>query len=226
MILEKGIKIFEAAGESGRIAYGNILLTNTESGMPVLRATEGHIIAEVPVELEDGDGFDPDLDYQIPREAFRELLKGRKAKHMTFEPNDTYGSVTVHDPSGQKTVFDLGDGYWPDADEMLQFGPRRQFRVGVNAAYLCDLASAMGVETVWLDIEVPEPDYTQAERELITMGMMRDRDPGPVKRDAPVRVTPMDPVSADGKVWPRGIIKPVQSDDYPPKPSKEDKGDK
>ena len=115
---------------------------------PRLLATDGHILAIVPVETGEHDttGY-------ISVEALTSQRKatGKKVEHVELACN---GSVAL--PDGR--TFPREDyGIYPNVDSVLPKPESRNFHVALNADLLHRLADAIGSEVVVLHFDTTNP---------------------------------------------------------------------
>lgn len=142
-----------------------------------LEATDTYKLVRVPVKVNDDDvqGF-------IPVEA---LTRARKQKlpEITAAEGVRVGDVTFDRPT---------DGQFPDAPSFIPEDEKIVFRVGVNAAFLHELADALGSDQVVLEF--------QGQEVRTKGGALRGVLPEPRK---PIRVSPL---SESGPV---GVLMPI-----------------
>lgn len=150
MQLEKRFRLHKATTkEANRYAMDAVSVELATDGDPVqvigeerpalAVATNGRILAVVPVGLEEGDepGF-------LPRQALVEACKGSKGQPATIRANGSIEVVsgknlTVHERPDADAEFPRWRAIFPERSKL------GAFRVSFNPRYLLDLAEAIGV---------------------------------------------------------------------------------
>ena len=139
MKIDRRSRIEKAAGEEGRYALQAVQLAGD-----VVAATDGRILAVVPIEREEGD-----VDGLIGADVFRKARPtGSRSAYTVVRPN---GSI-VYSPKGKDadgTVAVLRpDGAFPKWGEVVP--DNKGLRVSLNAELLHNLAQALGDDIVTL----------------------------------------------------------------------------
>ena len=150
MWIPRNAKI-EAAVCPDQFRYGlTHIRVDCQGPSPVLVATNGNILAVVPVELEPGD-TEGDLPAAVVAEARKAC--GRKVERFSVKANGhieyatKVGTVTL--PRKEFGRFPDWRSVVPDADR-LTVGPSKDFRVGIDPSLLLSVSEAIGAGRVEL----------------------------------------------------------------------------
>lgn len=151
MKLKKKYKIDRAASDDPTRAVHNVLLSDNEK-QAVLVATNGRILAVVPVEKQDGD-----TNGLIPAKAFIELRREFPKKYDQMMSAQVNGAVVL--PSGR--TFQMGEGTFPKWEMIIPKADSRPFKVKLNPTHLVDLAEAIGsADGVTLSFDPADPQQS------------------------------------------------------------------
>ncbi len=135
-------KIHLAARTPGKLVISNVNVANGRA-----YATDGYIMARVPVELEDGD-----QDGLLSVEAIKEASKANR----TILANSVV-TVTATKTGAQTTYARPMLGEFPNCDQIIPTEPG-PFKVCLDAILLAKLAEAMGTDgTVTLHLHPDNP---------------------------------------------------------------------
>lgn len=172
-----------AARQMGRYALNTALYTDGLKGIhdgPVIIGTNGKMLSIVPVQLDDGDGFNGQ-DVQIPVAAMKAACK-KAEPAMTVDlagpdPRITSAGVTMDAPS---------EGEYPDTSAVVRdccpANPPGGTKVSLNVAYLKRLADAMGSDEI--EITLPVARERDGLPDAIVDAMLVRPLDGPVAEEA------------------------------------------
>lgn len=159
MKLRHSQKVHEATSKyPGRYAMNCVQLRLAFGGKPELVATDGRILAVVPVELtgtsDPNDGFEG--GELIARDTFVELMKGRKTEERSLIRN-------VHkDIIGRRGELSLkarlGEGDFPKVDQLVPEERDDDITFTFDVEFLVRIAKATGAEAITLRIPSKMPD--------------------------------------------------------------------
>lgn len=152
-----------------------------------LLATNGHVLASVPIEVEEADTADG-----VSPEA---LIAARKASH-TFDAPLALGETQAI-PGGQ-TFPKVDASSFPDVERVTKTAREsyKIIRVGINAKSLHALADALGDEIVELEISSPsEPIFVRPIGDAFGVIMPCTID----RKRAPEITIPADPYGTEAK---------------------------
>ena len=131
--------------EATRYGTNTPWLQTTGDG-PCVYATDGRIAVRVPVQTDETDD-----DGGIPSACFKPAIGTYDAKRRI----DCNGSAVLHGRGGTRISHDRPDDdlRYPDADHHIDKAlDSPNVVVGVNVAWLANLAKALGTDTVMLSI--------------------------------------------------------------------------
>jgi len=154
MKLNKANKLSKVvAKEATRYAIRGAKLDKADDGKPVLVATDGRRLAVVPVE----DAED-DHEAVLPLDALKAAEKGSKRFPATVSVN---GTVRVQADRVNPAVAEFQpedpESRFPDWRQVVPEKGKGTVRLTVNAKMLHELASALGSDSVTLEL-VPGDD--------------------------------------------------------------------
>lgn len=160
MKISKLAKLERAASiDNTRTAIENILITKDGNKPPVAVATDGRIMAIVPVHPDEGAESLADHEFGLISPAA--LTHGRRlAKESGMVEMNPNGSIAFLDGSSLPRPTQENAGTFPQwqvvRDSALE--PKTVFKVALSPALLLDLVTAMGTDgtSVTLDFSGPE----------------------------------------------------------------------
>lgn len=137
------------AAENTRYAINGVRL---DAERKSLMATDGRVAVELPIADMNGE-----TTASLPREAFKALRKGRQNSPRTLSCDGKHAVITGN---GCEERFPVDTELsFPDVPSVLDSAVQNNDYVvlGINAAYLADLAAAMGVDHVIVRVPMPDP---------------------------------------------------------------------
>lgn len=153
MRFPKECKLHRATGARGRYRMDCVW---HDAGQMV--ATDGHIVAIIAVTDDDDDS--PAV--LLPKGLVKAATQGKGTATVTAN-----GHATAAGPDGQIRA-ELEEGEFPRYASVLPDVPDvRRVRVGLNARYLANLASALGDDVVALEFDMEELDPAKSYRRPI-----------------------------------------------------------
>lgn len=172
-------KIHEAASNKpGRYAMHHVRVRlDASTGKPQLEATDGRILAVVPCEPSEGDGFAG--GELLPRELFVEALKGKKTEERTMILVGAIAQVKRTDPKGGETHHqaELGEGEFPRLDQVLPEESDTDISFTFDTDRLLRIIKATGAAAITLRIPSEESRVLGKDPESTIGNQVR----GPVK---------------------------------------------
>jgi DNA polymerase III sliding clamp (beta) subunit (PCNA family) len=142
-----------ASTDTRRPPLQHILLSASGEGYvdgPALIATDGVRMVAVPVRLQDGEKIEGDT--LIPAAALRALKPLPRNRDARLDVNGAVEAQVV----GAVARFTIpDDGPYPAVSQVAQKGDA-VVTIALNAAFLYEMARAMGTDTVRLEIVKPD----------------------------------------------------------------------
>lgn len=174
MILPSACRIHLAADESG-VKYDCVWYQHPKGAEPRLVATDGKILAVLPVSPSDGDH-----EGAVDPRAFRQACKGKKGQAVI-----TVNGVAGLPMHGQSFAL-LVDRVAPDVDQVLRAAPEPRLRIALNIKALLRLANALGEDS--LELTIGDHEAMVTVRPLDDRGYPSRRSPGAHGAIMPIRL--------------------------------------
>ena len=146
MKIETKYKIEEAASDDPkRYAINGVHVANVDGSAKAV-ATNGRILAMVPVEIEEGDK----VDVNVKREAFTAARKVGKALKNPAALIELNGRATVKEPGGDRS-FDYIEDRFPNFLQVLPKAAEKTVKITLDIKLLTKLWKALGGEAMKTD---------------------------------------------------------------------------
>lgn len=139
MTIDKKYKIEEATSQDPRREVLHAVHVANVNGSAKAIATDGRMLAMVPVEMGDGDSD----KVNVRKEAFRAARKAFKrlpAVHLKLN-----GKAIITEP-GSESAFDYVEGQYPNVSQVLPKAAEQSVSVTLDANLLVKLWKALGGE--------------------------------------------------------------------------------
>ena len=164
LTINKACKLHLAADkELGRYAYHGVRVDHFPDGTPRAVATNGRILAMVPLEPDDFSEELPEgTDFIVPRDAWKEACMGKAGWGATKDRGSLTwngnGAVTGSRAPGRELGMATIEGEFPKVDVIEESYGDVTHTVTLSAHHLRDLADALGAEDGQVTLEIEDPN--------------------------------------------------------------------